>query len=260
MFNKKHIIITVLFTIISLLFVAVPMVGAAGTNTFSYVQAPSSFNCSPNRVVSNDGVISYSLSGTATVTSREYLNSSPYASMSSQLSGNGKSNFPVFSTLFPTSQNYPYVYTVTYSVSVAGEQISTSTLSVKCTSATTAIILVNTLGFANSGASVAAPPDNRLNWGYGDSNVAVVYADTAGLGVYLYNNKSYIPNFITKSDIAKYLDNPPSENTLIASTGAVKVYVLTTGEIQFNMTDKEGKNYVFIMSDLDGTDAYGYTY
>ena len=52
----------------------------------------------------------------------------------------------------------------------------------------------------------------------------------------------------------------PSENTLNASVGSVDVYILTTGEIQFNIgPDAEGKQYVLIMSDLSGSDAYGYT-
>ena len=261
MFNKKQTTITILFTIFSLLFVAVPMVGAADNYSFSYVQTPSSFSCSPNRVTSSDGVVSYSLPKNAKITTTEYLNGSQYASNTSSLGGNGKSGFPVVSSLFPTSQSYPYVYTVTYSVKVGGEKVSESTLSVKCTSATTATILVSSLDLADGVEGyVASPPDNRLNWGYGDSNVAVFYPDSTGIGVYIFNTELYIPNFVSEADVADYLENPPSENTLIASAGSVSAYVLTTGEISFIMTDNEGKNYALIMSDLSGNDAYGLSY
>lgn len=229
--------------------------------SFSYVQAPHSFNCSAMRVFSTDGTISYSLPKNANISSSEYINGSLYATSSSAIGGNGQHGFPVLSSVFPTAQSYPYVYSVSYTVSVVGEIISQSTLAVRCDSENSATVIANSLDFAGASDEVAgaAAPDARFNWGFGDSNVAIVYPDAAGLSLYLYAGELYIPNFLTAADIEAYVDNPPSENTLVASVGAVTVYILTTGEIQFNMTDAEGKIHVLIMSDLSGNDAYGYS-
>jgi hypothetical protein len=259
MFNKTQITTTVLFTIISLLFAGVSLVSASGEWAFSYVQAPSSFNCSPNRVLSNDGAISYTLPSNAQITNREYINGNLYAAMSSSISGSGRYNFPVFSSIFPTQQSYPYVYTVSYTVNVDGATISESTLSVRCNGKYSAVVLVNSLDFAEGVETAATAPDSRMNWGFGDSNVAVIYPSADSLGLYLYASDLYIPNFLTTADISAYVDNSPSVNTLVASIGTVSVYILTTGEIQFNMTDQEGKQYVLIMSDLNGSGAYGYS-
>lgn len=259
MMNKKQITITVLFTIISLLFASVSLVSAGDNWSFSYVQAPSSFNCSLNRVVSSDGAISYNLPSGASITNREYINGSMYATMNSSINGSGRHSFPVFSSIFPTQQSYPYVYTVSYTVLVGGETISQSTLSIRCDSVSSAVVIANSLDLADGVVASVSAPDNRMNWGFGDSNIAVLYPSADSLSLYLYANDLYVPNFLTAADIAAYIDNPPSTNTLVAAVGAVSAYVLTTGEIQFNMTDHEGKLHVVIMSDLSGSDCYGYS-
>lgn len=65
---------------------------------------------------------------------------------------------------------------------------------------------------------------------------------------------------ITQDDIAPYLNELPTENTLLASAEGVSVYVLTTGEIQVNAgPDAEGKTHVKIFNGIPWTHVYGYT-
>jgi hypothetical protein len=100
----------------------------------------------------------------------------------------------------------------------------------------------------------SGPPDNRLNWQSGDAHIAILFPTENGIDIFLYESQSYISNFITNEDIAAYLENPPSENVLIRSEGLVSVYILTTGEIQFNLgPDAEGKTYTIRIDDLAGT-------
>jgi hypothetical protein len=213
------------------------------------------------RVVSNDGTVAYTLPNNAIISISEYINGQLYASSSDKLGGNGKHNFPVFSSVFPGAQSYPYNYTVTYTVMVDGSAISEASVSVRCVDANSGILVSSSMGAVNGEELVvaAAPPDARFNWGFGDSNLAILYPAGDSMGLYLYAGDLYIPNFVSAEDIATYLDKAPSENTLMATQGAVSVYVLTTGEIQFNIgPDAEGKQYVLIMSNLSGSNVHGY--
>lgn len=102
------------------------------------------------------------------------------------------------------------------------------------------------------------PPDDRLNWGYGDASIGILYPGDDAIDLYLVGTGQYIANFITLDDIP---DTPPAENTIIRQEGNVTVSILTTGEIQFNMgPDSEGKTYTFIIEDIYGTDKYGSYY
>ncbi|QPC83543.1 hypothetical protein G4Y79_03935 [Phototrophicus methaneseepsis] len=101
-------------------------------------------------------------------------------------------------------------------------------------------------------------PDNRLNWGYGDANIGILYPGEDAIDLYLYSTDQYITNFITTADIPA---TPPAENTIIRQEGNVSVSILTTGEIQFNLgPDAEGKSYVYIVADIYGASGYGYKY
>jgi hypothetical protein len=100
----------------------------------------------------------------------------------------------------------------------------------------------------------SGPPDNRMNYQSGDAHIAILFPTENGIDIFVYASGSYISNFITNEDIAAYLENLPSENLLIRSEGLVSVYILTTGQIQFNLgPDAEGKTYTIRMDDLSGT-------
>ena len=257
MFNKKQFSIIIFLSIISLIFAGISL---AANWSFSYKQAPSNFICSATRVFSTDGTVSYNLPKNAKVMSREYLNGSHYMTINSKLSGKGSTNYPVLSSQFTSAQSFPYVYTINYTVTVASKVVSESSISVKCIDANTALVVASSLTFSGDAEGVVvSPPDDRFNWQTGDSHIAIVYPEGENIGLYLYDGELYIPNFVTVDDIAEYVDNAPAENTLIASAGGVSVYVLTTGEISFIIgPDAEGKQYALIMSDLSGSDAYGY--
>lgn len=65
---------------------------------------------------------------------------------------------------------------------------------------------------------------------------------------------------ITQEDIAPFMAEHPTENTVLASAEGVTVYVLTTGEIQINAgPDAEGKTHVKIFDGIPWTHVYGYT-
>lgn len=101
------------------------------------------------------------------------------------------------------------------------------------------------------------PPDNRINWQFGDTHIGILYAGADGtLDLYVYETNSYIFDFITPDNIEPFIDSPPDVNTLIRSEGQISVYVLATGQIQFNFgPDNEGKIWVFIMNDLTDYEA-----
>lgn len=94
------------------------------------------------------------------------------------------------------------------------------------------------------------PRDSRLNFKTGDLT-AVVYrnADQQGapaLVIYGVNefSRGYLLCTITNDDLAALGEKTPDKNTLIkACSENVKVYMLTTGEIQINITER---NKVFV--------------
>jgi hypothetical protein len=102
------------------------------------------------------------------------------------------------------------------------------------------------------------PPDDRMNWGYSDASIGILYPGDDAIDLYLVGTGQYIANFITIDDIP---DTPPAENTIIRQEGNVTVSILTTGEIHFNLgPDAEGKSYTFIIEDIYGVGAYGSYY
>jgi hypothetical protein len=110
------------------------------------------------------------------------------------------------------------------------------------------------LGGGNLAADGA---DDRLNRSQGDLlNVLYSRTDRDGLpGVHVYrvippSQGSYEGGF-SYQDFQPYLDNPPAENTLLASVAQSSLYALTSGEFQINIgPDIEGKTYVMIFSGL----------
>ncbi len=113
------------------------------------------------------------------------------------------------------------------------------------------------------GAIGGPPPDNRLNWQFGD-DLAVLYVqqDAAGnpaLHIYCVNANSagVLGLVVTSADLAGIPD-PPARNTLVAQSAvcAVSFWVLTTGEYQVNIRNTAGKVFVIVMQDLAGSGIY----
>jgi len=108
------------------------------------------------------------------------------------------------------------------------------------------------------GNVIVYSPDDRVNWQCGD-DVAVIFKvndseNNPALHVYQPDTEGVNPHrplVITRADLPKPM--PPAENTWIAEEGLVNVYVLTTGEIQFNIGPTwDGKVRVVIFPDTAG--------
>jgi hypothetical protein len=103
---------------------------------------------------------------------------------------------------------------------------------------------------------ITMPPDDRINWQFGDSNVGILYPGHDGaVDLYIYVTGEYIFNFVIPDELAVYEDNPPSTNTLLKQVENISVYILTTGQIQFNFgPDAEGKVWALVLHDLSDRD------
>ncbi len=112
-------------------------------------------------------------------------------------------------------------------------------------------------------------PNMETSVNFNDSNVGVVIykvEDEDGntqMDVFDVTNggahSSYLFS-ITPELLAPFAIEHPAENTLLASSGDVSVYILTTGEIQINAgPDREGKMHVKIFDGIPWTTVYGYT-
>lgn len=106
------------------------------------------------------------------------------------------------------------------------------------------------------------PPDERLNWQNGDL-IAVIYPATDATGQPAFDVYTVLPDSqgifacrIARDDLPAVA---PSVNMFLKQCGdSVSVYVLTTGEIQFNIgPDSEGKTYVVIVPEISSTPSEG---
>jgi hypothetical protein len=122
------------------------------------------------------------------------------------------------------------------------------------------------LGSVDEDSNIVYPPDDRVNWQFGD-DVAVIFSvndseNNPALHVYQPATEGVHPHrplVITRADLPKPM--PPAITTWIAEEGLVNVYVLATGEIQFNIGPTwDGKVRVVIYPDFTGEGAYGYEY
>lgn len=83
------------------------------------------------------------------------------------------------------------------------------------------------------------------------------------LDVYGINDdgEGYYQFSITQDLLAPYADNPPTQNTELASADNVTLYMLTTGEYQLNIgPDDEGKVRVIVFEGLPPTNVYSYDF
>jgi len=111
------------------------------------------------------------------------------------------------------------------------------------------------------------PPDDRVNWRMGDLYTVIYPAwDDVGnpaLHIYDVNERSrgVFMFALTEADLNPYLETPPEQNRLVKEGEGIAVYVLTTGEIQFNIgPDAEGKTVVVIVDGLTVTRVNHYLY
>ncbi len=90
------------------------------------------------------------------------------------------------------------------------------------------------------------PPDDRLNYGRGDSHIGILYARSDN-GITIYgvdaNSNGFLAVHVAPEDLPD-CDPAPSENQLLASSadGMYQIWLLTTCEFQANIgPDAEGK-------------------
>lgn len=111
-----------------------------------------------------------------------------------------------------------------------------------------------------------SPLYGSSNWQYGAAHIAIIFPTVyddgdniqLSLSIYDYATETYYSDFVKLGMVQTLMDTPPFENTPILSFGSIQVHVLTTGELQFTLTDSEGKQYALIMPDLSGEGVYGY--
>lgn len=247
-----------------ILLLAVPVVG---------ILAQSFTISTPDVVCSNDRVtLLYSqnvvLGSADRLEFTQSVNSTPYVSGLEYGPNTNLSNtITRFSDRF-TTQTSPYTFSMDWDLFSGTQHISRTSMTTDCVppgslGTGTKVTVMQSTSQENAPQSSpvhvpAIPPDDRLNWQYGDSHIGILYSSSPqSIDLYLYEGEEYIANFITADDIAAYADAPPTENILIKRAGDVDVYLLTTGELQFNLYDVEGKMFTYITADFEGTDDYG---
>jgi hypothetical protein len=106
------------------------------------------------------------------------------------------------------------------------------------------------------------PPDDRINWHYGDAHIGILYPGNNGaINLYSYADDAYIFDFVTTAMLAPYANALPSSNVLLAEHGQIRAYLLSSGEIQFNLgPDAEGKWYEVILDSLADRDIRAYAH
>ena len=117
------------------------------------------------------------------------------------------------------------------------------------------------------------PPDDRLNYGQGDSSFGIAYArPDNGITVYGINPDStgYLATNVPPTDLPT-CDPRPYQNELLARSadGKYTIWLLTTCEFQVNMgPDEEGKVHVITWHGIppikesikfDDFNVFGYT-
>lgn len=114
---------------------------------------------------------------------------------------------------------------------------------------------------ANSSASPNTPQpaftDGRINnWDTASPVVLYGYDDNQGRGLHLYSPDGVLLLDIGAGQIAA-VDDCPASNTLIASTGAISLYRLSSCEFQLNAPSLDGtKTYVLIFNALYENTGY----
>jgi hypothetical protein len=99
-----------------------------------------------------------------------------------------------------------------------------------------------------------APPDDRLNWRFGDNGFVVYKGEEDSdilFHVYRVDGESngYWLLSVTKTQAEYYKNNPPNTAIQLNRYENATVFALTTGEIQVNMYNlSDGKTYVLVFN------------
>ncbi len=109
--------------------------------------------------------------------------------------------------------------------------------------------------------------DNRLNSQTGDTDL-LMYAQTSYYGsnqlhIHHVNDDGlvWLAMVISEDTIARFVDNPPAQNTLLLRQNGLHFYALSTGEFQINsMPDAEGKVRVLIFNGMPVENIYSYEF
>jgi hypothetical protein len=120
-----------------------------------------------------------------------------------------------------------------------------SSASATCTAPKPALTSTNSVG----GYFGPLYYDNRLNDKDGDESVAIYCEVDGSVKVLaLYNQKGVAAFIATPAEIAT-VPKSPTINTVIKSGNGATLYRLTSGELQVNRTEDNGKMYHFIFKD-----------
>lgn len=94
------------------------------------------------------------------------------------------------------------------------------------------------------------PPDERLNFQYGDLN-AVVYDHSDGVVVYCYNEGASSVGFLVTQDVIDNADpnSPQAVPVMQAEDCGAYFYILDSGEYQINIFTPDGNKYYELISD-----------
>ena len=113
-----------------------------------------------------------------------------------------------------------------------------------------------TLGTTTEGdPNIVYPPDNRINWQYGDLEV-VVYSHEEGTVVYCYQDGAWLGMLINQAVIDNAPTGQAQDVPVLEATGCnAAFYILDSGEYQINVWTHEGKIYELISDSLDFTNA-----
>jgi hypothetical protein len=107
---------------------------------------------------------------------------------------------------------------------------------------------------------------NYLNLGLGD-HIALLYSGTGANGepeFHIFDvtdtgDKSDLLFAITYEEVEPYLATLPEENTVFIQQGGIRLSIITSGELQFNIgPDAEGREWVVIVDGLPPRVIYGY--
>jgi hypothetical protein len=100
--------------------------------------------------------------------------------------------------------------------------------------------------------NIVLPPDNRINWQYGDLNT-VLYATNGGLAAYCYNGNTWLGMFINQTIVDAWDASQAQDVPVVSIEDAgchAAFYILDNGQYQVNIWSFEGKRYEIIADNL----------
>lgn len=107
---------------------------------------------------------------------------------------------------------------------------------------------------STSGETVVYPPDDRVNWQFGDLNAVVYRHEDDGVVVYCHvDGESWVGMHISQEVVDNA--NPASQSDPVLSVNEngcnAAFYILDSGEFQINIWTYEGKLYEIIADNIE---------